>query len=86
MRFDKAFGNLSNFGKMYRESRKPKHEYSGTFSYRPSLSTGVPFRKAENVPKIFAKLVNENVQNHCPKLVVIFVIFGHFQKIPVITP
>ena len=86
MRFDKAFGNLSNFGKMYRESRKPKHEYSGTFSYRPSLSTGVPFRKAENVQKIFAKLVNENVQNHCPKLVVIFVIFGHFQKIPVITP
>ena len=52
MRFNKAFGNLSNFGKMYRESRKPKHEYFGTFSYRPSLLTGVPFRKAENVPKI----------------------------------
>ena len=45
MRIDKAFGISSFFGKLNRESRKSKVEYFGTFSYRPSLSTGVPFRK-----------------------------------------
>ena len=41
--------------------------HSGTFPYRTSLSTGVPFRKPENVPKIFPKQGYENVQNPCRK-------------------
>ena len=60
---------VSNFGiisRNYTDFRYiPVPVHSGTFSCQPFLSTGVPFRKHENVPKIFAKQGNENVRNHC---------------------
>ena len=81
MRFGNSFGIRSNFAKLYWLSWKWKDEYFGTFLYRPSLSTGVPFRKAKNVPKIFAKQTNENVRNPCQFIFGIPENFGNFAKV-----
>ena len=49
----------------FRENKKPN--ISVHFSVSATVPTGVPFRKHENVPKIFAKQTNENVRNPCSK-------------------
>ena len=58
MRFGNSFGISSNFGKMYRENRYPKHEYFGLFSVSVLVSEIGQFRLVsvsteitENVPK-----------------------------------
>ena len=56
-------------------------EYFGTFPYRTSLSTGVPFRKPENVPKIFPKQDYENVRNPCLFIFGIPENFENFAKV-----
>ena len=63
-----SFGIRYILGKIYRLSQNKKSENSGTFSYCPSLSTGLPFRKSENVTKIIPKQVSKNGRNHCLNL------------------
>ena len=48
-------------------SRIFRTDYNAIFSYRILVSTEVPFRKFENVTKIFAKQVNKIARNHCTK-------------------
>ena len=61
MRFGNSFGISSNFGKMYRENRYPKHEYFGTIFIPSNLTKNRTFFVSRNLPKILPKIPKYSV-------------------------
>ena len=83
LRSIKSFATSAKYPKLSRKWTSKNFKNSGTFPYRISLPTGVPFWKPKNVTKISTKQVYKNVRNHClnlTKTTKIFKIFGNGQK------